>query len=105
MVRGVKGKSNYGAIAVGMMFGVALEVALDNLIVNSWHDVDTRYTSTPEWSRLEGDARHGGGGVTPPRRTADRGASWALSTGDRRSPRCRSRPDSGSDSPRARSRD
>lgn len=38
------------AMAVGMMFGLVLEVAVVNLIVNQVQDVNTLYTSTPEWS-------------------------------------------------------
>ncbi len=38
------------AMAFGMMFGLVLEVVVVNLIVNQIQDVDTLYTSTPEWS-------------------------------------------------------
>ncbi|MBW8060233.1 MAG: hypothetical protein FVQ78_07860 [Solirubrobacterales bacterium] len=38
------------AMAVGMMFGLVLEVVVVNLIVNQIQDVNTLYTSTPEWS-------------------------------------------------------
>lgn len=38
------------AMAFGMMFGLVLEVVIVNLIVNQIQDVNTLYTSTPEWS-------------------------------------------------------
>jgi len=38
------------AMALGMMFGLLLEVAIVNLVVNQIQDVNTLYTSTPEWS-------------------------------------------------------
>ena len=38
------------AMAFGMMFGLVLEVLVVNLIVNQVQDVNTLYTSTPEWS-------------------------------------------------------
>jgi hypothetical protein len=38
------------AVAFGMMFGLVLEVVIVNLIVNQIQDVNTLYTSTPEWS-------------------------------------------------------
>lgn len=38
------------AVVVGMMWGLILEVVLVNIIVNNWQDVNTLYTSTPEWS-------------------------------------------------------
>lgn len=39
-----------GAIALGMAFGLLLEVVIVNLVVNQIQDVNTLYTSTPEWS-------------------------------------------------------
>jgi hypothetical protein len=39
-----------GAIMQGVMFGLVLEVVIVNLIVNRIQDVNTLYTSTPEWS-------------------------------------------------------
>lgn len=38
------------AVAFGMAFGLVLEVVIVNLVVNQIQDVDTLYTSTPEWS-------------------------------------------------------
>lgn len=38
------------AIAFGMTFGLVLEVVVVNLIGNQIQDVNTLYTSTPEWS-------------------------------------------------------
>jgi len=38
------------AVAFGMMFGLVLEVLIVNLVVNQIQDVNTLYTSTPEWS-------------------------------------------------------
>jgi hypothetical protein len=38
------------AMAFGMMFGLVLEVLIVNLVVNQIQDVNTLYTSTPEWS-------------------------------------------------------
>jgi hypothetical protein len=38
------------AIMQGMMLGLVLEVVIVNLIVNRIQDVNTLYTSTPEWS-------------------------------------------------------
>jgi hypothetical protein len=38
------------AMAFGMMFGLVLEVVIVNVIVNQIQDVNTLYTSTPEWS-------------------------------------------------------
>ena len=38
------------AVAFGMAFGLVLEVVVVNLIVNHVQDVNTLYTSTPEWS-------------------------------------------------------
>jgi hypothetical protein len=38
------------AVAFGMTFGLVLEVVIVNLIVNQIQDVNTLYTSTPEWS-------------------------------------------------------
>jgi hypothetical protein len=38
------------AVAFGMAFGLVLEVVIVNLIVNQIQDVNTLYTSTPEWS-------------------------------------------------------
>jgi hypothetical protein len=38
------------AMAFGMMFGLVLEVVVVNLVVNRIQDVNTLYTSTPEWS-------------------------------------------------------
>ncbi len=38
------------AIMQGVMFGLVLEVVILNLIVNQIQDVNTVYTSTPEWS-------------------------------------------------------
>lgn len=38
------------AIALGMMFGLLLEVVVVNLIVNRIQAVDTLYTATPQWS-------------------------------------------------------
>jgi hypothetical protein len=39
-----------GAIMQGVTFGLLLEVVVVNLIVNRIQDVNTLYTSTPEWS-------------------------------------------------------
>lgn len=39
-----------GAIMQGVMFGLVLELVIVNLIVNQIQDVNTLYTSTPEWS-------------------------------------------------------
>jgi hypothetical protein len=38
------------AVGFGMLFGLVLEVVVVNLIVNQVQDVNTLYTSTPEWS-------------------------------------------------------
>ena len=38
------------AMALGMAFGIAVEAVLVNLVINNIQDVDTFYTSTPEWS-------------------------------------------------------
>ena len=38
------------AIAFGIAFGLVLEVVIVNLVVNQIQDVNTLYTSTPEWS-------------------------------------------------------
>ena len=38
------------AIALGIAFGLVLEVVIVNLVVNRIQDVNTLYTSTPEWS-------------------------------------------------------
>jgi hypothetical protein len=38
------------AVAFGIAFGLVLEVLIVNLIVNQIQDVNTLYTSTPEWS-------------------------------------------------------
>ena len=42
--------SPVAAVAFGMTFGLVLEVVVVNLIVNQIQDVNTLYTSTPEWS-------------------------------------------------------
>jgi hypothetical protein len=39
-----------GAVMQGVLFGLVLEVVIVNLIVNRIQDVNTLYTSTPEWS-------------------------------------------------------
>lgn len=39
-----------GAVMQGAFFGVVLEVVILNLIVNNIQDVNTVYTSAPEWS-------------------------------------------------------
>lgn len=38
------------AIIVGMIWGLVLQVVMVNIIVNNWQDVNTLYTSTPEWA-------------------------------------------------------
>jgi hypothetical protein len=42
--------SPFGAVMQGVMFGLVLEVVIVHLIVNPIQDVNTLYTSTPEWS-------------------------------------------------------
>ena len=37
-------------MAFGMAYGLVLEVVVVNLIVNQIQDLNTLYTSTPEWS-------------------------------------------------------
>jgi len=49
-----------GAMAFGMMFGLLLEVVIVNLVVNQVQDVNTLYTSTPEWSWWAAHAMFGG---------------------------------------------
>jgi hypothetical protein len=39
-----------GWTMLGVMYGLVLEVVIVNLIVNQIQDVNTLYTSTPEWS-------------------------------------------------------
>jgi hypothetical protein len=48
------------AMVFGMMFGLVLEVLIVNLIVNQIQDVNTLYTSTPEWSWWAAHALFGG---------------------------------------------
>ncbi len=48
------------AMAFGMMFGLVLEVVIVNLIVNQIQDVNTLYTSTPEWSWWVAHLLYGG---------------------------------------------
>ena len=44
-------RPNVGAaVAFGMAFGLVLEVVIVNLVVNQVQNLDTLYTSTPEWS-------------------------------------------------------
>jgi hypothetical protein len=38
------------AVAFGVVFGLVLEVVIVNLVINRVQDVNTLYTSTPEWS-------------------------------------------------------
>ena len=47
------------AMAFGMMFGLLLEVVVVNLVVNPIQDVNTLYTSTPEWSWFVAHAMFG----------------------------------------------
>jgi hypothetical protein len=47
------------AMAVGMMFGLTLELVIVNLIVNQVQTVNTLYTSTPEWSWFAAHAMFG----------------------------------------------
>ena len=47
------------AVALGMMFGLLLEVVVVNLIVNRIQAVDTLYTSTPQWSWWVAHAMYG----------------------------------------------
>lgn len=72
------------AMMQGVMLGLILEVVIVHLIVNPIQDVNTLYTSTPEWSWWVSHAifgmtlgllgslllrRHGGGAPTHPRLT------------------------------------
>jgi hypothetical protein len=47
------------AMALGMMFGLVLEVVVVNLVVNQIQTVNTLYTSTPEWSWFVAHAMFG----------------------------------------------
>lgn len=49
----------FGAIMQGVMFGLVLEVLIVNVIVNQIQDVNTLYTSTPEWSWWAAHAVYG----------------------------------------------
>jgi hypothetical protein len=48
------------AMAFGMMFGLVLEVVIVNVVVNQVQDVNTLYTSTPEWSWWVAHLLYGG---------------------------------------------
>ena len=81
------------AIMQATVFGLVLEVVILNLIVNSIQDVNTAYTSTPEWSWWASHAIFGmtlglvaalllrraapAGGATGPRRVEPRPAARA----------------------------
>lgn len=47
------------AMAFGMMFGLLLEIVVVNVVVNQIQDVNTLYTSTPEWSWFVAHAMFG----------------------------------------------